>query len=218
MKAQPTLRAGIAALALFTVAGLIWGCVAEDPSRAVTTATSPSASQVDATADATERDVSRMGGPAERDRVRYLANFFASPSGNFLCFISAAGAGCAGSTWDAGVRPSRKICKGEGGVMGPELWGTTPAAWACGTDPHSLPFLNSGTDDDNLGVAWWDARFGASAPFPPEPSQQLAILPDGKALVAGDFRCSVAKDTVTCRNSRTGEGFRVSRAKVDLKA
>lgn len=217
MKAQPALRAGIAVLALSTVAGLIWGCVAEHPSGAATTATIRSASQVVATADAAERDVSRMGEPAEKDRVRYLANYFASPAGNFLCFISAAGAGCAGRTWQAGVEPSRKICRGEGAVMGPELWGATPAAWACGTDSHSLPFLSSRTDGANRGVAWWDAAFGASAPFPPESSQQLAILPDGKALVAGDFRCWVAADAVTCRNSRTDEGFRVSRARVDLK-
>jgi hypothetical protein len=159
-----------------------------------------------------------MGSPSQfSNSVASLDNYFASPTGNLHCFISRAGAGCSGEKWDKGVKPSRKSCGSEGVVMGPEVWGSAAAAWACGTDPHSFPYLGKGPDAGGEGVAWWDETFGDSIPSPSAPSVRLAVLPYGKTLVAGDFSCSMARDGVTCSNALTGHGFHVSRAKVDLQ-
>jgi hypothetical protein len=218
---RQTRVAGVAALALVLVAGFAWGWAAlplftQQSIAAVPTMSQPTPSQPIPSPDPSVRDVSRIGIPSQASNsVEFLANYFASPSGNFHCFISSAGAGCAGEKWDKGVKPSRaKVCTDQEPVLGPELWGSAAAAWACGSDPHSLPLLGGGGGE---GVAWWDSSFGDSIPLPSDPSTRLAVLPYGKTLVAGDFSCSMAKDGVTCSNSLSGHGFHVSRSKVDLQ-
>jgi uncharacterized protein DUF6636 len=218
-RVRRTRAAGAAALALVAVAGLVWGWAAiplltQQGIAAVPTMSRPTSSEPSPALDATVRDVSAIGRPSgDGTTAVFRNNYFASPSGNFRCFISATGAGCAGERWDKGVKPSRKVCRGDGAVLGPELWGGTAAAWACGSTAHSTPLLGEGGE----GVAWWDATFGDSIPDPADSSTTLAVLPYGKTLVAGDFSCSMARDGVTCSNSLSGHGFHVSRAKVDLQ-
>ncbi|HEY3339116.1 MAG TPA: hypothetical protein VGK18_11475 [Propionicimonas sp.] len=218
-----TRAAGLAATALVAVAGLAWGwaalpLLAQQGIAAAPTMSRPTPSEPTPAPKATVRNVAKLGDPSEgANGTTFLRNDFASPTGNFHCFISTAGAGCSGEKWDKGVKPSRKTCGAtEGAVLGPELWGGATAAWECGSDPHSLPFLADGADAGGKGVAWWDPTFGDSIPFPPDSSVRLAVLPYGKTLVAGDFSCSMARDGVTCSNAVSGHGFRVSRAKVDL--
>lgn len=229
-----TRTAGVAALALVAVLGVAWGStvlpgrtqqgVAATPSPNMPTSVQPtpreSATSVTTPANptfssgGTVRDVSQVGEPAGYpEDEQHLESFFASPTGNFLCTMSTAGARCTG-TWDKGVEPSRKICDVDEVVEGVQVEGTKPAAWFCGSDAQSFPFLNG---DGGHGVDWWDPTFGESIPFPANPSVKLAVLPYGKTLVAGDFSCSVATDGVTCRNTRSGSGFLVSRSRVDLQ-
>lgn len=231
---------GVALLAVVLSVGVIWGvttlpgrsqsivAASPQPGPASTSVapsesagSSPSATAVrpSTSADGKVRDVSKLGAPADGQEGEMLVNYFASPTGNFHCFISTVGAGCTGQDWDAGVEPSRAVCKGsEGGVMGPEIWGTANAAWECGTDPHSFPFFYDSENPDESPVAWWDESFGESAPWSVDPTQTLAILPYGKTLVAGDFSCTMAKAGVSCHNSATGSGFKASRAKVELNS
>jgi hypothetical protein len=225
--------AGAATLALALVAGAAWAATAlprstdpgvaayPSPTRPAITPTAPSstptgpaANRPSTSADGTVRDVSTIGGRAEFGKYTFLNNFFASPSGNLFCFINTAGAGCTAMTWATGVEPAQKqVCADREPVLGPEVWGKSRAAWACGSDPHSFPFLNGEGDE---GVAWWDADFGKSTPNPVDPTVNLAVLPYGRTLVAGDLRCSMATDGVRCTNTRTGEGFHASRDKVTL--
>jgi hypothetical protein len=216
-------RAGVAAVVLAAVTGVTWTAttlprlstpvIAASPTVPQPTAVPTTSGRPTPSADATVRDVSTVGSPSEYETYTFLNNSFASPSGNLHCFISASGAGCAGREWDAGVQPSQKeTCSDSEPVLGPEVWGDGKAAWACGHDPHSLPYLG---EEGGEMVEWWDATFGESVRD--ENALNLAVLPYGKTLVAGDFRCTMAEDGVTCRNTRTGHGFHASRAKVDLK-
>lgn len=216
-------RAGVAAVVLVAVAGVTFAATTLPRLSRPVIAASPTVPQPTAVlttpgrptpgADATVRDVSTVGAPSEYETYTFLNNSFASPSGNLHCFISASGAGCAGREWDAGVQPSQKeTCSDSEPVLGPEVWGKRKAAWACGGDPHSLPYLG---DEGGASVDWWDAAFGESVKD--ENARSLAVLPYGKTLVAGDFRCTMAEEGVTCRNTSTGHGFHASRGKVDLK-
>lgn len=210
-------------LELVVVAGLAWivadppglgiSPVVASPAPATVTTSAPPTPSASGPTVPTTRDVSTTGAVAERDSASYLVSFFASPTGDLHCFISTAGAGCQGA-WAEGVQPAHSICKGEGAVLGPEVWGRGPAKWECGTDPHSLPFLYG--DDSGDETAWWDSGFGAAITDPDNPDQTLAVLPNGRSLVAGDFTCTTAGDGVTCTNSRTGEGFRARTTKVTL--
>lgn len=229
MKAQPTLRAGIAALALSTVAGLTWGCVAEPPSQTAAPATTPSALTPSVTTptpsptatptDDSVRDVSELGEPADYGTGTFPVSFFAAPGGSYICFIGTGGAGC--QVWyskPANEPTADEVCKGDREpVSGPQLLGSEPAAWVCRSDPMALPFLRGEkANRKNKALAWWDPTFGTSASGRGEDAQRLAVLPDGKTLVAGDFRCTSTENGATCENTSTGEGFRATRAKVDL--
>ena len=232
-----TRAAGAAVAVLVAVGGLAWGAtevgrlthppIAAAPSTSApsTSAPSPSAPSPSAPSPSvptagptspspadTVRDVSKLGAPAERGREEYLVSDFASADGSLRCFISTAGAGCQGDEWAPGVRPSPTICD-EGAVLGPELWGSEPAAWACGTDPHSLP----DPEAEDGRVAWMADGFGESLPATWDSSANLAALPAGRTLVAGDLSCSSTADGVACANARTGEGFAASYAEVTLR-
>lgn len=223
--------AGVSALAIAVVIGAVWGWsilpgrtpqnVAASPSPNPTATVQPttdgSVTPVPTRATptfspgGTVRDVTNTGEPVDYPEAS-LESYFASPSGNFQCTISAAGSRCTG-TWDKGVEPSRKICDVDEVVEGVQVAGTKPAAWFCGSDAQSFPFLGS---EGGKGVNWWDSTFGETMPAPWDHSQRLAILPYGKTLVAGDFRCTMAKTGVTCINTRSGQGFTTSRSQVDL--
>lgn len=232
-RARRVRAAGAATLTLALVAGAAWAVttlprftdpgVAAYPSstRPAITPTAPSSpptrpasTRPSTSADGTVRDVSTIGVESEVGKYTFLNTFFAAPSGNLFCFINTAGAGCTALTWAAGVEPAQKqVCADGEPVVGPEVWGKGRAAWVCGTDPHSFPYLNGEGGD---GVTWWDAEFGQTTPYPVDPTVTLAVLPYGKTLVAGDLRCSMATDGVRCTNTRTGQGFHASREKVTL--
>lgn len=228
-----TRNASVAALALVAVLGIAWGSglfpraaqggilASPAPSRpstsAPTSSPSPTAPTTRPTArdlSPTVRDVSAIGSPGEIGKYTVLNNFFASPTGNLECFINQHGAGCVAS-FDAGVIPrsAERVCSVDGSVEGPAVWGAKRGEWACGSDKVTFPYLGPGYED---GTAWWDASFGESIPYAGDPSLKVAVLPYGKTLVAGDFRCSMATTGVTCLNTRTHQGFLASRAKVDL--
>lgn len=223
-----TRAAGVAVLALVAIGGIAWGATAlgrlADPPIAATpsptmpeTAAAPTATSAEtARPREVSRDVAKLGAPAEHGTTEYLVSDFASPDGSLRCFISTVGAGCQGDEWAKGVEPSAKICDGEGAVLGPELWGDEPAVWVCGTDPHSLPYL----DADDGRVAWWDAEFGKALPGPSGSTREMAGLPGGSTLVAGDFRCSGVEGEggrVECTNTSTGEGFSAGFDEVSLQ-
>lgn len=224
------------AAAVAAVVAVVWGAsilpgrtqpviaASPEPTASVQTTVKPTPTSATSTPEPTPtatfppgnvRDVSKIGSPAEYGKYSFLNNYFASPTGNFQCFINTAGAGCTGRDWDPGVEPAQsKVCADTEPVIGPEVWGTKKAAWECGSDPHSFPYLVD--DEPSDGVAWWDVTFGEKLPAPWDTTQTLAVLPYGKTLVAGDFRCTMAEAGVTCVNTRTGEGFTASRSKVDL--
>jgi hypothetical protein len=221
-----TRAAGVAVLALVAIGGAAWGAsalnrLADPPIAATPSPTAPATTPVP-TATAAEtarplentRDVTKLGAPVEHRTTEYLVSDFASPDGSLRCFIGTVGAGCQGDEWAKGVEPSAKICDGEGAVLGPELWVDEPAAWACGTDPHSLPYFNA----DGGQLAWWDAEFGKKLPGPSDSTGAMAGLPAGSTLIAGDFRCTGTDGGgVECTNTRTGEGFSARLDEVSLQ-
>ena len=235
-----TRTAGVAALAVVTVLCVVWGStvlpgrtqqgIAAGPSPNMPTSIQPTPSESATSrptstkptfsSGGTVRDVSKVGEPAGYPEAKkHLESFFASPSGNFLCTMSTVGARCTG-TWDKGVEPLRKICDVDGVVEGVQVDGAMPAAWFCGSDAQSFPFLNGefGDGEGGHGVDWWDPTFGESIPFPVNPSLQLAVLPYGKTLVAGVFTCFTATVGVTRRSTLSGNGFLISRSRVDLQS
>lgn len=234
-RVRRTRTAGVAAVVLVAAGALIWGSgaiprlahpeVAATP--AATRATSGSSTSgpteleppTTSSGSATVRDVSQLGTPIEDVHIKgeMRVSYFASPSGNLKCFIGTSGAGCAANTWAAGVAPARaKVCADNEPLQGPEVWATKAAAWECGGDAHSWPYLGKGSDSGGDGVAWWDSSFGESVPLPGDSSTKMAALRYGRTLVAGDFRCSMATAGVTCTNTATGHGFLASHGTVTL--
>lgn len=224
---QRARRAGVAAVALVAVAGIAWGSIAlprpgqpavpAAPPSVQATAGTPSPSEsipAPPAADASVRDVSGLGSWTQVGDLRFRTNSFASPTGTFRCFLGTAGAGCLATPPAPDVKPVEGGC-GDTPISGPDVWGTAPATWGCHGDPQAFPYLGDPEYADF--VAWWDADFGDSVRVPGMPPATLAVLPNGKSLVAGDFRCSMANDAVTCRNTRTGHGFFASRSELNLK-
>jgi len=173
---------------------------------------------------ATTRDVSTVGeaighsegsGKTRETRV----NFFSSPSGKFWCSISAEFANCNNNVEMPGIEPTREQLGCDDGVVeGVEVNTAGRGAWYCGSDQTQYPQLN---DVDGMGrsidgTLWWDAEFGQTRPGLDNPSSTLAVLPYGKTLTAGDFSCTPETSGVTCTNSRTQHGFRISQSEVKL--
>jgi hypothetical protein len=238
-------RIGIAALALALIAGLAAGLpgltgasapIAATPSVAPTgwaissptapSSPSPSTTLVRPTWDptATTRDVSAVGEQIEYAAAgttprQTRANFFASPSGKFWCTISTEFANCNNTVEMPGIEPTRtELGCDDTVVAGVEVNSHDRGSWYCSGDQNQFPQLNdadgSGMSID--GTLWWDAEFGQTRPGLGDPRYTLAVLPYGKTLIAGDFSCTTATTGVTCTNTRTHHGFRISQSAVKL--
>jgi len=173
---------------------------------------------------ATTRDVSTVGEAIEHSGAdgksrETRASFFSSPSGKFWCTISTEFANCDNNVEMPGIEPTREQLGCDDGVVeGVEVNTEGRSAWYCGSDQTQYPQLNdpdgSGMSAD--GTLWWDAEFGQTRPGLDNPSYTLAVLPYGKTLTAGDFSCTSEKSGVTCTNTRTTHGFRISQSAVKL--
>ena len=106
---------GVALLAVVLSVGAIWGVTtlpgrsqsivaaspqpgpastSVAPSESAGSSHSATAVRPSTSADGKVRDVSKLGAPADGQEGEMLVNYFASPTGNFHCFISTVGAGC----------------------------------------------------------------------------------------------------------------------------
>ncbi len=238
-------RVAGAALALAVVGGLGWGTtliprpvqpgIVASPSPVPTSPRPTSSATPSPTSSttlfrpnwdptATTRDVSTVGEQIEYSAADVTprdtrANFFASPSGKFWCTISTEFANCNNHVEMPGIEPTREqLGCDDALVAGVEVNSKGRGAWYCSGDQNQFPQLNgpdgSGTSVD--GTLWWDAEFGQTRPGLQDPTYTLAVLPYGKTLIAGDFSCTTATSGVTCSNSRTHHGFRISQAELKL--
>lgn len=238
-------RVAGAALALAVVGGLGWGTsliprpvqpgivaspspvpTSSSPTSGASPSPSPSTTLVRPNWDptATTRDVSTVGEQIEYSAAGITpretrANYFSSPSGKFWCTISTEFANCNNNVDMPGIEPTRtELGCDDGVVEGVEVTGKGRGAWYCGSDQTQYPQLNdpNGWGMSVDGTLWWDAEFGQTRPGLQDPTYTLAVLPYGKTLIAGDFRCTTATTGVTCTNSRTQHGFRISQYELKL--
>ncbi len=238
-------RVAGAALALAVVAGLGWGTsliprpvqpgivaspspvpTSSSPNSSATQTPTPSTTLVRPNWDptATTRDVSTVGEHIENSQPdgtprETRLNYFASPSGKFSCTISTEFANCNNNVEMPGIKPTREqVGCDDILVAGVEVDSKGRGDWYCSGDQNQFPQLN---DPDGSGISvdgtlWWDAEFGQTRPGLQDPTYTMAVLPYGKTLIAGDFRCTTATSGVTCTNSRTQHGFRISQSEVKL--
>ena len=215
----------------FTLLLLLGGCSASagsSPSASSAGSLSPSSSAVPSSsaaspratgsasastsADGSERDVTGMGDAEYEDGP---VNFFASKSGNIWCNLATGSARCWALTYDRGAE--LKGCgKGADGSQNFVDLRQGAAQWGCGSDIGGLPFLDVKEGQRNAGVSWWDAEFGSTAKIESDSGTVLAVLPAGKTLIDGDFRCTMGKEVVTCTNTATNHGFVLSSAGAKL--
>lgn len=134
---------------------------------------------------------------------------FASPTGGLICGIDASGVRCAATVGALKTAPkSSTFCGGD-------LDANTiviekgKASWACYGGIPAYPVKDSQSTSWQHGFGTWANP--ASNPFG---GQQLAVLPYGKSLIAGTYRCDMAQTGVTCRSTATGKGFQLRRAGV----
>ena len=133
---------------------------------------------------------------------------FSSPSGRIWCAIGADSAACGfPDGMDATLVPKAKeVCPGQDmKVIMVALDAKGRAEYACGAAPAATPLV------DTDATAWW-----ADTGYPSVATQSgaFAVLPYGKKLVAGSFVCFSENTGVTCGNTESGKGFKVSRAGV----
>lgn len=133
---------------------------------------------------------------------------FSSPSGRIWCALSADSAACGfPDGMDATLVPkaadtcARKDLK----VLAVSLDSSGRATYACGAEPVATPLV------DSVSTTWWN---DTGYPSVETQSGEFAVLPYGKKLVAGAFVCFSENTGVTCGNTDTGKGFKVSRAGV----
>lgn len=144
------------------------------------------------------RDVSALGRSNEGGGK---LNDFAMPSGNIWCAIAVDRASCWVNEYDAGAEPKDSAGQYFVGV------GAFGASWGIGNGAGGKPDLDGYFPE---GRAWWDAQFGSKLRLP-NSSTDLAVLPYGKSLVAGDFQCTSTTKGAQCENTATGHGFLISR-------
>lgn len=142
-------------------------------------------------------DVDRFGGAQ-----------FSSPSGRIWCALGADSAACGfPDGMDTTLVPKAKeVCPGQAmKVIMVVLDAKGRAEYACGTAPAATPLV------DTDSTAWWS---DTGYPSVATQSGAFAVLPYGKKLVAGSFVCFSENTGVTCGNTDSGKGFKVSRAGV----
>lgn len=142
------------------------------------------------------------------DVDQYGGAQFSSPSGRIWCAMDADSAVCGfPDGMDTTLVPKAdEVCPGQGAeVIKVSLGNRGQARYACGAEPAASPSI------DTAATAWW---IDTGYPSVATPSGEFAVLPYGKKLVAGSFVCFSENTGVTCGNTVSGKGFKVSRAGV----
>ena len=206
------------ALMVALAAGLVLTACAGQPAPTVTVtqviSASPSASPAPSASESPTPSQSPTAEPPSVPAAKGALDVggdqaaFASPSGRIWCAVDTTGALC---HFPKGIRgiipPSDDVCPGQGlDVTGVNITGTGPD-YFCSGDPSAYPVKGQ-------PAVGWHAKTGY--PWVSYESLKLAVLPYGKRLRAAGYVCLSAKEGVTCGNTATRQGFRVSLAGVVL--
>lgn len=138
---------------------------------------------------------------------------FVSPTGRLLCHLGPDGATCAATPGAMKkAPPASEVCP-SGGT--PNAIGvTSSASWSCASGQVADPTERT----DLYAMVDWPYRYGRWQVLPDSGfSTKVAVLPYGRTLVAGTYRCSMATSGVTCKNTATGASFVLNQAGVTLK-
>jgi hypothetical protein len=131
---------------------------------------------------------------------------FASPTGRIWCALAKDWTLChfpRDMNTSKVPKPS-KVCPGAGlDVTGVSV--IKKAEYFCSGGAEALPQ----TDGEYTG--WWPATGYPAVTYD---GQKLATLPYGRKLVHGAYLCLSEQSGITCGNSTTGAGFKISRAGV----
>lgn len=142
------------------------------------------------------------------DLDRYGSAQFSSPSGRIWCDISADSAACGfpDGMDMAAVPKAKDTCASQDlEVLAVSVGTKGSAGYACGAEPVATPLV------DSVTTTWWT---DTGYPSVETQSGELAVLPYGKKVTLGSFVCFSENTGVTCGNTDSGKGFKVSRAGV----
>lgn len=135
---------------------------------------------------------------------------FVSPDGTYACSLAKQGVDCRATDAARKQAPTTKgLCKN--GLDPDTLSLAGRASWTCrgntiGWVEHGSPNVDWVSD-----YGEWKVIKGSGYP------REIAVLPSGRTLVAGDLRCTMdASAAVTCRNERTKASFKLGKAGVTL--
>lgn len=151
---------------------------------------------------------------------------FASPTGNLVCTMRASGpviCHATQATWKGSAVPvsKQRNCE-EFGPFGP--WDDvalddTGAFGLCVTEINTLEaYLTWGGEPNEFGKefrSWYEP--GRDKVVVPEKGIQLPVLPYGGVATTGRYRCTMATTGVTCTDTKTGHGFSLARAKIEVR-
>lgn len=205
-------RAGVIGVILLT---LLAGCVrASDnwtPGPVITeSVTPPPVTPATVTPSATASTPARPAVPdaaGALDVKTYESAHFASPTGRIWCALAGDWALChfpRDMNMGKVPKPS-KVCPGAGiDVTGV---GVTKDGvdYFCSGGAEALPQTNG------LYTAWWKSTGYPAVTYD---GQKMATLPYGRKLVHGNLICLSEQSGITCGNTSTGAGFKISRAGV----
>ena len=135
------------------------------------------------------------------------ASHFASPTGRIWCALAGDWALChfpRDMNMTKVPKPS-KVCPGAGiDVTGVGIT-TKGVDYFCSGGAEALPQTNGGY------TGWWKSTGYPSVTYE---GQKMATLPYGRKLVHGELICLSEQTGITCGNTTTGRGFKISRAGV----
>lgn len=141
------------------------------------------------------------------DVSTYESAHFASPTGRIWCALAGDWALChfpRDMNMSKVPKPS-KVCPGAGiDVTGVGVT-TKGVDYFCSGGAEALPQTNGSY------TGWWKSTGYPSVNYD---GQKMATLPYGRKLVHGELICLSEQSGITCGNTTTGEGFKISRAGV----
>ncbi|WP_147675123.1 hypothetical protein [Nigerium massiliense] len=156
--------------------------------------------------------VSKPPAPASLDVSKYEEAAFSAPNGNLWCVLYSDGISCLIPRGYRGAAPKQaEPCPSWNGEddLRPNTIDLGPSGkpqWVCLDDQAARPFK----DDPASG---WQRGFGTWRRID---DQLIAVLPHGKSLRHGVFQCASAASGVTCTNTRTKHGIKLSQQAVTL--
>lgn len=140
------------------------------------------------------------------DVSSYESAHFASPTGRIWCALAKDWTLChfpRDMNRSLVPKPS-KVCPGAGiDVTGVSV--IKKADYFCSGGAEALP------QTDGEYTNWWRSTGYPSVTYD---KQKMATLPYGRKLVHGAYICLSEQSGITCGNTSTGAGFRISRAGV----